>query len=232
MQPEIVEREVAEELGRRARRRRPRRARERRRRSERRASRSRRARRGRAGGQRGARAARGPRGSSRSRRARASPSTAGSGRPSPPASSWNIVSTITRFACSASARTSALPAASSPETTSSSIGSGFVSSASAATAQPRATPRALAAVGRWNAPQPGFSANPSVVRELRDPRSSASARAGPDEHGPLGRAQLLRESAATGRELAARLGCGAERGSSPCRSASTRPPRRRGGAPA
>ena len=227
VQPEVVEREVAEERAPRARRRRPARGAGRRRRSAPRASRSRRARRGRAGGPRGAGAARGPRGSSTCRRARARPVAGRIRSAQPAASSWNIVSTMTRFACSASARTSGFAAASSPETTRSSIGSGFVSSASAATAQPSATPRGFAAAGRWNAPQPGLSSKPELVRELRDPRAAAAARARPDEDGALRRAELLREGAPPGGELAAASRRRSRARSCPCPSASRRRPRRR-----
>ena len=95
----------------------------------------------------------------------------------PPASSWNIVTTITRSACSASARTPGSAAASSPETTSTLIVSGFVSSASAAADQAAATARPLGVTGRWNAPQPGLSSNPSSC-------ASSAIRAPPPPPGP------------------------------------------------
>ena len=67
----------------------------------------------------------------------------------------------TRSACSASARTAGSAAASSPETISRPIGSGFSSSASEHAAQASATPRAFGVAGRWNAAQPGFASSPS-----------------------------------------------------------------------
>ena len=68
---------------------------------------------------------------------------------------------ITRSACSASARTAGSAAASSPETISRPIGSGFSSSSSEHAAQASATPRAFGVAGRWNAAQPGFPSSPS-----------------------------------------------------------------------
>ena len=69
----------------------------------------------------GAGAARGPRGSSSSRRARALAVAGRTRSAQPTASPWNIVTAITLSACSASARTPGSAAASSPETTSSSM---------------------------------------------------------------------------------------------------------------
>ena len=79
----------------------------------------------------------------------------------PTASPWNIVIASTCSACSASARTAGSDAASSPETISSPIGSGFSSSPSAAAAQASATPRPFGVAGRWKAAQPGLPSRPS-----------------------------------------------------------------------
>ena len=119
----------------------------------------------------------------------------------PPASSWNIVTTITRSACSASARTLGSAAASSPETTSRLIVSGLVSSASAATDQAAATPRPFGVTGRWNAPQPGLPSKPSSCASSAIRAPPPPPGPGPDEHRALGGAQPLPELAPGLREV-------------------------------
>ena len=137
---------------------------------------------------------------------------------------------ITLSACSASARTAGSAAASSPETISRPIGSGFSSSASEHAAQASATPRPFGVAGRWNAAQPGFVVEPEPVAELRQPGAAAAAAAGPDQDGAVrGGDALLRAScrASARRPGRPRRRCGAPGGSRGRRSAHGRRPARR-----
>ena len=88
---------------------------------------------------------------------------------------------ITLSACSASARTAGSAAASSPETISSPIGSGFSSSSSEHAAQASATPRAVRRRGQVERAAAGLRVEPEPVAELGQPRAAAAAAAGPDQ---------------------------------------------------
>ena len=123
------------------------------------------------------------------RRARGSACPGRTRSAQPTASPWNIVIAITCSACSASARTAGSDAASSPETISSPIGSGFASSPSAAAAQASATPRPFGVAGRWKARAAGLAVEAERVRELREPGAAAAAAARPDQDRALGGAQ-------------------------------------------
>ena len=122
----------------------------------------------------------------------------------PPASSWNIVITSTRSACSASARTAGSAAASSPDTTRTPDRLRFRLLAVGRCGPGRGRPASVRGHREMDSAGARLALEPELVRELGDPCSTASAWARPDENGPLRLSQPSAELVFRRRQLTAK----------------------------